>query len=83
MLLEAPHLLDVARRRVVRMDADDRPDVLEPLRELDRLRGADREDARHARVARTRDHVGRIVVERVEMRVRVDHCCRGVTCDAA
>ena len=34
---------------------------------------ADRDDARHAGVACTRDDVGRRIVERVEVRVRVDH----------
>ena len=73
MLLETPDLVDVARRRFVRMDADDGIDVVEPVRELDRLRSADGEDARHACLARACDDIRGIFVERVEMRVRVDH----------
>ena len=83
MLLQPSHLVDVAGRGLVRMDPDDRPDLGEPLRELDRLRGADGEDARHACFPRPLEDVEGILVERVEVRVRVDHRPRRASSSAA
>jgi len=73
MPLEAADLVDIARRGFMRMNADDGVDVVEPVGEVDRLRGTDGEDAAHARRARACDDLGRILAERVEMRVCVDH----------
>ena len=63
---------------LVRVDAEDREHLVVPVGELERATaagdvGADREDPRHAGVARPRDDVASVVVERVEVRVRVDH----------
>ena len=73
MRLQAPHLVEIALRGLVGMDADDREHVVEALGERDRLRHANGEDARHACLARACDDIRGIFVERVEMRVRVDH----------
>ena len=59
------------------MDAEDREHPVVPIGEVERSaaaldRRADGEDPRHARVTRASDDcVG--IVERIEMRVRVDH----------
>ncbi len=75
------HLGDVGVRRVtglVRVDAEDREDAVVRVGELDRAATAggsrpDGEDPADTGLGRARDDVGGIVVERVEVRVRVDH----------
>ena len=80
MVLHATHLADgtlLEPARVVRVDAEDREHPVVPLRELERAATvvdvrADREDPRDARLGCTPDRlVG--VVERGEVRMRVDH----------
>ena len=87
---ERAHLRDVCLGRVaggMRMDAEDRIDAIVCVRELERATaagdvGADREDPRHPRFAGACDDLAGIV-ERVEMRVRVDHCSRRASSSSA
>src|SRR5207344_771120 len=59
--------------RLVRMDAHDRPDSGDPLREPDRLLAADREDAADARLGGGGGDILRFPVAHLEVRVGVDH----------
>ena len=55
------------------MDADDRPDAGDPLREADRLLAADRDDAAHSGLGSGGGDVLRVPVAHLEVRVGVDH----------
>jgi hypothetical protein len=65
--------------RLVRMDADDRPDSGDPLREVDGLLAADREDAAHPGRRGGGGDVLRLPVAHLEVRVGVDHAPEGAS----